>query len=587
MKKVISLLMILVLALGLFVACGEGDSTDSSISGADSSVNVDGLINTADVNFVENGESVYRIIRPDGDTEMFNVAKYLFKEMKNKLGVDVRNMADSTADDDSYEILLGLTNREASKQALAYLEGKSGGRYNDFVICTIGKKICIYAYSVATMQEAAEYFFNNYVVANGVKGGIAYIRETEGNFESIKINGVEAGKFDFVRPHYNSSWLTECEMEKIIETVHNKTGFMMNINHDTYTEPSEYEIIVGDTTREGVEKITDRDQFKITVKGKKVYINGGSAHATAMGVSEFAKLLTGDVTDAASVTGSYEAAMASYDKSTTYHRVWGDDFDGTEVDTTKWWQCKGFEFQSKGQNGKVSLRSDNPNHVYVQDGKITMCAAEDDNYYYGGMIRSEGIMKYKYGYAEISALLPQGDSFWTAWWTWCDDTESSIYPGQPALCRPEIDINEMFGNSAVVHPNAHSHPTEEGKKAGLEHTSLDKISGKNYKCPDNGVKFSDGFHTYGFLWEENKLTFTADGNVYYSYDTNTNEQDLETFSHNMFFIISLATAFDNQTPVTTNPDEWQNSNKYSVDWINLYQKDDGVHSITHNYKLRK
>ena len=67
------------------------------------------------------------------------------------------------------------------------------------------------------------------------------------------------------------------------------------------------------------------------------------------------------------------------------------------------------------------------------------------------------------------------------------------------------------------------------------------------------------------------------------HDTNTNEQDLETFNHNMFFIISLATAFDNQRPVTTNPDEWQNSNKYSVDWINLYQKDDGVHFIDWKY----
>ena len=188
-------------------------------------------------------------------------------------------------------------------------------------------------------------------------------------------------------------------------------------------------------------------------------------------------------------------------------------------------------------------------------------------------------MEYKYGYAEISALLPHGDSFWAAWWTWSDETESSVYPGTPALCLPEIDIVEMFGNSYVVHPNAHSHPTNEGKQINYEHLSLDGVKGKNYNCPDNGVKFSDGFHTYGFLWEEDRLAFTADGNVYFSYDTTANERDRETFSQKMHFIISLATAFANQMPVTTNPDEWQNSNKFSTDWINLYQKDDGVHML--------
>ena len=109
-----------------------------------------------------------------------------------------------------------MTAREESKQAAQYLNDKTGGRYDDYVICTIGKKICIYAESTEAMDAAAEYFMKTYAVSETVKGGIVYTKATEGNFESLKVNGVEIGKFDFIRPHYNSSWLTECEVEKAI-----------------------------------------------------------------------------------------------------------------------------------------------------------------------------------------------------------------------------------------------------------------------------------------------------------------------------------------------------------------------------------
>lgn len=583
MKKVLSLILVLVLAIGLLAGCGGDKENDGSGSDTNST-NVNGLISTADVNFIANGESVYRIVRPDGDSVTGSAAQLIFKHMKSKLGVTARNVSDTTADEDSYEILLGLTNRNESKQALAYLDSKTGARYNDYIICTIGKKICIYAESTEAMDAAAEYFVKTYAVSQTVKGGIVYTKAAEGNFESLKVNGVEIGKFDFIRPHYNSSWLTECEVEEAIETIYAKTGYKMQFKHDTQSEPSDYEIIVGNANRDGVEAITDYDQFKITFKGKKIYINGGSAHATAMGVSEFVKLLKGTITDADSVIGSYETAIKTYDKTTNYYKTWGDDFDGTAVDTSKWWLVNENQLQATGQNGKKSLRSDDPERTYVRDGKFTICAGEDENYYYGGMLRTEGIMNYKYGYAEISALIPHGDSFWTAWWTYSDDFNSSLYPDEPALSLPEIDIFECFGNSSFYAANCHSWATEPGKlEYGFVQASLDAnySNEKKYQCPDNGVKLGDGFHTYGFLWDNTKMSFVCDGNLYFTYDTTTTEQDMETFNHSMYFIFSLATAFANSPggPITQKAEDWTNTNKLSLDWINLYQKDDDLHQL--------
>ncbi len=579
MKRILALIFVLTLALGLFVGC-SGDEKDNASTGS-STANVDGIINTADVNFVTaEGDSVYRLIRPEGDEAATAVSQLLFKQLKDKLGTSVRNNSDSEDGTDVYEILIGNTNRPESKQAKEYLFGKTGGRYNDYVICTVGKKICIYSENPDTLKAAAEYFIANFAKSEGVKGGIAFVKAAEGNFENITVNGVDVGKFDFVRPHYNSSWLTEVEMQEVIDTVYQKTGYKMEIKHDTETTPADYEIIVGDTTREGVEKITNYDEFKITVKGKKVYINGGSAHATAMGVSEFAKLLKGDIKDAASYTGSYETAMASYDKSTTFYKTWGDDFDGTELDTTKWRQVKHPEGASSGQNGMTSIRSGEPGDVFVSDGKFYICARADEDYYYGGMIRTDKTMSYKYGYAEMSSIIPQGDSFWIAWWACSNDSVSSIDPNSPKLMSPEIDIVECFGNSKSYAANCHSWPTDVGKaQFGYEHTSLDVAeysSAKKYTCPGDDI-LGNGFHTYGFLWTPEEMSFSCDGDLYFTYKTNTNEADIECFNHSMYFIYSMALAFENApgNPITQNPDEWQNTNKLVLDWMNLYQLDDG------------
>ena len=587
MKRIISLLVVLLLTLGLFMGCG-GSSDDGTVSNGGSANNGgnnavgDSALSTADVNFVKDGDVVYRIIRHDGDEVATSVSQYLFKQFKDKLKINVRNAADTEDGTDQYEILVGMTNREESKTAAAYLEGKTGGRYDDYVICTIGKKICIYSKNPDVLKTAAEYFIENYAKADGVKGGIAYTKGAEGNFENITVNGVNIGKFNFVRPHYNSSWLTEVEMEKIVETVYQKTGYKLAINHDSYVQPEEYEIIVGDTSREGVEKITNYDEFKITVSGKKVYLNGGSAHATAMAVSEFAKLLKGDVKDAASYTGSYETAMNSYDKSTTFYKTWGDDFDGTALDTTKWGQQTESN-RTAGQNGKTSVRSSDPNDVFVADGKFYICAREDEHYYYGGMIRTQNIMNYKYGYAEISSVIPHGDSFWIAWWACSSDSVASIDSSLPKIMSPEIDIVECFGNSKSYAANCHSWPTTYGKDIyGYEHTSLDGAtygSDKKYTCPDDIL--GNAFHTYGFLWTPEEMSFTCDGDMFFTYKTNTNEADIETFNHSMYFIYSMALAFENApgNPITTNPEDWQNTNKLILDWLNLYQKDDGVHEL--------
>ena len=197
MKKILALLFILTMCLGLFVGCsGDGDKPAGNTA---SNSTDDGIFSTADVKFAdENGDLVYRIVRPEGDDDLNMKAAYLFKQVKNKINISLKNVADTEDGTDKYEILLGRTNRPESAQARNYLIDTAGGRVNDFIICTIGKKIVIDAMSLDALQAACDYFAENFAKVEGVTGGIKYVNVTEGNFPEATVNNVKLGKFSFV-----------------------------------------------------------------------------------------------------------------------------------------------------------------------------------------------------------------------------------------------------------------------------------------------------------------------------------------------------------------------------------------------------
>lgn len=577
MRK-ISLVLCIVLVFSMFVGCGSDDTqSGSGQSGA-------AVISKADISYMQNGESVYTIVRPGEATDLDETAigSYLFQQMKSALGVTIKNMADNTDGADKYEILLGATNRHESSQALDYLKTQGGGRYNDWIVCTIGKKIVINAYSPEGLKAAAEYFVNNFVKAEGVKGGIEYINKVKGDFMDITVNNVNLNKFSIVRPYFNFSYLAQLEVDKVVEAVLAKTGYRPEVVFDQKAEASEYEIIVGNASRDGVETIADHDAYKITVSGKKIYINGGSAHSTAIAVSEFGKMLEATVLTDTAKNGSYAETVKSYGDD-TFKYAWGDDFDGNTLDTTKWWQLNESQMSAAGQNGKISVRNTDPNFVYVRDGKFHICATQDDNYYYGGMIRTQNIMMYKYGYAEISAVVPHGPSFWVAFWAskaTGDPAMSNTDPSIPMWLRPEIDIMEMFGNSASYAANGHRWPTETGKNMGHDHTSLDGSKygqSKKYTHPEVGGRLTDDFHTYGFLWDDTQISFTCDGELFFKYDTTQDERDQECFNHEMYLILSMALGYASQSADinTATEEEWTKTNKFIIDYCNIYQKNDG------------
>lgn len=581
MKRLLSLIIVLILSVSLFAACSGSDTDGVTNTPSDEGIITDGAFSTADVKYLDgNGESVYRIVRPENDDMGATPnASLIFKQMKETLGVAVKNVQDSENGTDAFEILVGHTNRLESQQALDYLKANVGGRYRDYIICTIGKKIVINAFFDEALTEACDYFIKNYLNKDGIKGGIKYTVATKGEFSTVTVNGTSVEKFSVIRPHFNSSYITQLQMEKLVAELTDKTGYRLVIKEDEYVTEGDFEIIVGNTNRSGIEKIDNRDTYSVKISGNKVYLNGGSPYATALAVSEFAKMLrTGAVTDADSATGSYATVSAGYDSATYYKPMWTDDFDYAEigingVDHSKWWIISEDKdkFYSEGHNGKTCIRSSAADVLRVEKGCLKMSAKYDESYYYGAMLRSPYSLVFRYGYVEESAILPNGGGLWTALWA---TSAGGDYCGQ------EIDINECFGNSKTVAANAHTWPSDEAVASmGWQHTSLDGdfSNEKKYDCPD-GKSFSDGFHTFGYLWIKNEMSFTCDGKIYFTYELKEeNAQDITAFTTECQLILSFANGFaSNGSAPEEGAAYWNETNTLTVDYVHLYQIKDGT-----------
>ena len=546
------------------------------------------IVSTDEIKFVgDDGKATFRIVRPDStDTAAGPIAVEIFKKYKGTHNVAPKQLTDSENADGVREILVGDTNREATKKAKELLAKDGTGKDSDFLICSIGDDIVILGGCDKSLEAAGQYFNNNILSAK-LSEGIYY--HHKGEAAGMTVCSIsEMSKFTVVRPIYNVSYLTQNETQKLCDILYEKTGYDVPIVHDSVaktnpdptqrggvlekTAATEYEIIIGNCNRDGVNKLKVADYYEIRIEDKKIYLNGGSPYATTMAVSEFIKMVESNETIDSSMSvsnGNYRRVLKDYDSKTYYRPTWYDEFNGTEIDTKKWyvaWNAKG----GKSVDGKTCYRgSPELKNNYVKDGKLYIEAVETEEAYYGGMIKTDRTMEFLYGYLEISDVHPKGNGFWTALWT---VSKSNKYNKE--MWYSETDIDEAFGGGSEIVGNLWAWPTSYGRN------QLNLHAGRSDTVKDNGRYVStdprglwQDFHTYGFEWVDNKtIRFTVDGYVWR--ETELQEEELQkVYAQYMMIQISMATAFESRGLVTQDEWEWQNTNKFIVDWIYLYQLD--------------
>ena len=586
LKRSLLIVLCLVFISTLFSSCksGGGDSSDVEVE-----------ISTADINFVDaDGEAVYRIVRADGDEDLSSHASTIIKAIKSKFNVSTKNVTDAEEKGDFAEIVLGESNREVTKKAKQLLNTETNGRRDDFVICSIGNDIAIYGGSLEATIAAIKYFADTYITGEVITGGIHYANKSDANYTDVSLAGnTRLSDFKLVTPIYNTSYITELQITELLGTIATKTGYSItrlddnvasktgNINDGsgtlTPTEANEYEIIIGNATRDGVKTFKDYNTYEIRVEGKKVFLNGGSPYATAMAVSEFAKLINNSTAISADnnvLSGDYNTALKNYDLSTYYRPTWTDEFDGADIDYSKWYVAwdETVSYYSGPANGKGQYRgSSKYKNNYVKDGLMYQVAVEDTLNYYGGLFNTNEIMNFLYGYLELSTIHPKGMGFWSALWT-CSKPEA-YDEWREAYYFSETDLDECYGEGTYAFGNVFAWPTEYGKPyLDIPEGTTGAICVSNRKsCEDDRGYYLD-FHTFGFEWLDNThVRFAVDGEVYVDYMLRDGPETL-AYSQPQYLILSLSCGSGNHGEPTTDPVEWEKYNKFIADWVHIYQK---------------
>ena len=193
--------------------------------------------------------------------------------------------------------------------------------------------------------------------------------------------------------------------------------------------------------------------------------------------------------------------------------VWNDEFDGTELDMTKW----SFRYHIL-QKRQMCLTDE----AATLDGKgnLVLSLLEKDGHYYCSQIQtgenymdrpgekfeengfawpidkfSEPKFLHKYGYYEIRCKLQTQEGWWSAFWL--QSPTIGCCP-DPEVAGVEVDIMESFRRDNTVSHNNHW--------SGY---------GPDHKCAGSGdIKLEDtpdGYHTFGLEWTPEEYIYYIDG----------------------------------------------------------------------------
>jgi len=185
-----------------------------------------------------------------------------------------------------------------------------------------------------------------------------------------------------------------------------------------------------------------------------------------------------------------------------------EDFNGTSLDATLWTRRQPYDIPIHNQlqryleenviveNGIVSIKCEKKEGHQYNDPKL------GSREYTTGVLTSYGKWTQAYGYIEARVKTPLAKGLWACFWTMPDRGVGSNEKVRTSTHNGamEVDIQEQLTNWGPGRYNLGMH--WDGYKEDHKYST----SNKNYYGPT-----SDGWHTFGLLWEPGKYTFYCDG----------------------------------------------------------------------------
>ena len=203
--------------------------------------------------------------------------------------------------------------------------------------------------------------------------------------------------------------------------------------------------------------------------------------------------------------------------------VWQDEFNGTALNMNGWT----FETGAGGW-GNNELQYYRPENTFFSAGNLII-EARKENFggaaYTSSRLITKGKKEFKFGRIDIRAALPEGQGIWPALWMLGGNISTVNWPA----CG-EIDIMELIGSEPNrVHGTAHYGST----------TNQHQYIGDS-KVLSGTAKFSDEFHVFSLVWEQDKITWLLDDVQFFQITPTTISPSPYPFNQNFFFIFNVA-----------------------------------------------
>ncbi|MCR2823784.1 carbohydrate binding domain-containing protein [Lederbergia panacisoli] len=219
--------------------------------------------------------------------------------------------------------------------------------------------------------------------------------------------------------------------------------------------------------------------------------------------------------------------------------VWEDNFDGNELDGSKWNITTGNGHAEGipgwGNEEKQYYQKEN---LKVEDGKLIIEGKKEsvsDKYgsynYTSGLIDTRGKFSQKYGKFEAKMKLPKGQGYWPAFWMM---PEHDVYGGW--AISGEIDIMEAAG----ARPNIVGGAIHYGGQ-----WPNNTYTAKDYIFPEGSDNTE--FNVYSLEWEPGEIRWYVNGELYqklnnwHATDANGNKYSYPApFDQEFHIILNLA-----------------------------------------------
>ncbi|MEO6228997.1 MAG: family 16 glycosylhydrolase [Ferruginibacter sp.] len=212
-----------------------------------------------------------------------------------------------------------------------------------------------------------------------------------------------------------------------------------------------------------------------------------------------------------------------------YTLTWSDEFSGTAINQNNW----NFETGGNGWgNHELENYTGRTQNAFQSNGKLIIEARSElfaGSNYTSARMTTQNKKQFKFGRIDIRAKLPVSKGMWPALWMLGSNISSVPWPA----CG-EIDIMELVGSDPK-------------KVVGTGHyangTGQHDSKGGNYSLTTED--FSQKFHVYSVVWEQDSIRWLVDDQVFYTMTkTLTGTTTSYPFNNDFFFILNVAVGGD-------------------------------------------